>query len=282
MRVHEDGVLFREAVRFTAAETGFSPRLIEKDYFCGLLLERLSQTEVAAVFKGGTCLSKVHSIFYRLSEDLDFAIHMDSGSKRVERSRAADSFRRAAGTLALPFSWLTPIHGANQSRQYTGAVAYPSITTGRNDSIKIEVGLREPIVRGAILLQARTLLLDPITGTAISPATPVSCMSKDEALAEKVRAALTRRDIAIRDFFDIDHFVQTGGLKPEDESFLSLVRMKMSIPGNDPIRIGAAVLEELERQLEAQLKPVLRERDYERFDLTRAFEIVERVASSVA
>jgi hypothetical protein len=34
IRNHEDPVLFREALSFTAAETGFTARLIEKDYFC--------------------------------------------------------------------------------------------------------------------------------------------------------------------------------------------------------------------------------------------------------
>lgn len=62
IRAHEDAVLFREAVSFTAAETGFAPRLIEKDYFCTVLLAYLSAAAGAElVFKGGTCLAKVHS-----------------------------------------------------------------------------------------------------------------------------------------------------------------------------------------------------------------------------
>jgi hypothetical protein len=66
INAHEDADLFREAVRFTAAQTGFVPRLIEKDYFCTLLLDHLA-TAVGAelVFKGGTCLAKVHSELYR-------------------------------------------------------------------------------------------------------------------------------------------------------------------------------------------------------------------------
>lgn len=36
IRLHEDADLFREAVNFTAAETSFPARLIEKDYFCAL------------------------------------------------------------------------------------------------------------------------------------------------------------------------------------------------------------------------------------------------------
>lgn len=42
---HADADLFREALNFTAARTGFVPRLIEKDYFCTLLLAHLAVAE---------------------------------------------------------------------------------------------------------------------------------------------------------------------------------------------------------------------------------------------
>ena len=69
--LHKDHGLFHEAVSFTAARTSFLPRLVEKDYFCTLLLEYLLPLN-DLVFKGGTCLAKAHTDFYRLSEDLDF------------------------------------------------------------------------------------------------------------------------------------------------------------------------------------------------------------------
>ena len=81
--------MFLEALNFTAAHTGFSAQLIEKDYFCTVLLQYLATTGVL-VFKGGTCLAKVHTGFYRLSEDLDFTIPLpvDANRKqRVKRSR---------------------------------------------------------------------------------------------------------------------------------------------------------------------------------------------------
>ena len=43
LEIHDDTALFREALRFTAAETGFIPRLIEKDYFCTLVLQHLCE-----------------------------------------------------------------------------------------------------------------------------------------------------------------------------------------------------------------------------------------------
>jgi hypothetical protein len=39
--VHEDQAFFREAVLFTAGQTGLNATLIEKDYFCTVLLHYL-------------------------------------------------------------------------------------------------------------------------------------------------------------------------------------------------------------------------------------------------
>jgi predicted nucleotidyltransferase component of viral defense system len=79
LRVHEDTARFAAALNFTAASSGFTARLVEKDYFCTLLLHDLVTPESGLVFKGGTCLSKVHGEFYRLSEDLDFTIPVHAG-----------------------------------------------------------------------------------------------------------------------------------------------------------------------------------------------------------
>ena len=63
---HEDPLRFRDAPAFTEAESGFSSRLIEKDYYCSLLLhDLLVLFQQGLVFKGGTCLSKVHAEFFR-------------------------------------------------------------------------------------------------------------------------------------------------------------------------------------------------------------------------
>src|SRR5215475_2711541 len=96
IRLHEDPDLFREALRFTAAQSGFVPRLIEKDYFCTLLLDYLSTVAgTDLVFKGGTCLTKVHSELYRLSEDLDYTIPAPFGISRSERSRRVEGVKVA-------------------------------------------------------------------------------------------------------------------------------------------------------------------------------------------
>jgi predicted nucleotidyltransferase component of viral defense system len=55
--VHEDQALFREAVLFTAGQTGLNATLVEKDYFCTVLLQYLyDQPGSPLIFRGGTAL----------------------------------------------------------------------------------------------------------------------------------------------------------------------------------------------------------------------------------
>jgi predicted nucleotidyltransferase component of viral defense system len=278
VRLHEDVELFREAVGFTAARTGFAARLIERDYFSTLLLAYLADaTSGEVVFKGGTCWAKVLAGFYRLSEDLDFTIPLpvDAGRgtrrNRVERMKAAVS--AVAGILPA-FHLLRPLRGANNSAQYVGAVAYESVATGQAEEVKIEVSLREPLITPALVGKARTALLDPLTEQPLVQDLTLPCISRTEALAEKFRAALTRREGAVRDFYDLDYAVRKLALQVHDAEFVDLVRRKLEVPGNEPVVLGANRLNALRRQLGARLQPVLRPRDYDEFDLDRAFAIV--------
>jgi hypothetical protein len=79
-------------------------------------------------------------------------------------------------------------------------------------------------------------------------------------LAEKFRAALTRREVAIRDFFDIAYAVQFLDFGYLDQDFLTMVNTKLAVPGNDAPDLSDTRLAVLKAQLESQLKPVLRAR----------------------
>jgi predicted nucleotidyltransferase component of viral defense system len=280
---HEDPDLFREAVTFTAAETGFAARLVEKDYFCTVLLRYLTASGIGLVFRGGTCLAKVHSGFYRLSEDLDFLIPMAVDSSRPQRRREIAPVKEVVTAIAdysSGFSVVRPLTGANQSTQYVAEIAYESVLSDSNGTVKIEVGLREPLLTPQVEGAMRTLLLDPISNEPSVPLTAQSCVSRDEAMAEKLRAALTRREVAIRDYYDVD-YAHRSGFSLLEPRLLDLVREKLAIPGNDPIDVSPARLEALKRQREAQLEPVLRPSDYSAFDLDRAAATVRAVANAI-
>ncbi len=282
---HEDAELFRDALGFTESETGFSARLIEKDYYCSLLLKDLLGAGVADLaFKGGTSLSKVHSDFYRLSEDLDFGISTPVDAPRSQRSQRVAGLKghlAAIGKRMPCFQVVDPLRGYNNSTQYSARVSYRSLVTGQHEFIKLEMSVREPIVEPTEGLPARTLLLDPFRRVPALEAIPVSTLSCREAYAEKLRAALTRRDPAVRDYYDVDHAVRTGRIQPEDRRLIGLVRRKLAVPGNQPIDVSQQKLGALRKQVAAQLKSILRARDFAAFDIEHALELVRRFAELV-
>jgi len=282
---HEDAALFSAALTYTAAQTAFPSRLIEKDYRCTLLLAELSRTAPETmVFKGGTCLAKVHAEFYRLSEDLDFAIPVAVDATRAARRRLAAEFKKgiAAAVKKLPlFDWADPLAGRNNSAQYIGTLRYASVISNQTETIQIEVSLREPLLTAHVAGAAKTILMNPISGSPSVPPVSVRCISKVEAMAEKFRAALTRRDVAIRDFYDIHYAVTNLGLLPRDPELISLVRQKLAVPGNDGVSVREDRLAALRVQLETQLRPVLRRRNFDAFNLADAIKIVRGMASSI-
>jgi len=285
IRFHEDAALFREAVNFTTAETGFAARLVEKDYFCTVLLADLARaTGGHVVFKGGSCLAKVIAGFYRLSEDLDFAIPMPLDATRAQRRERAVVIKNALAGLPArlsAFGLRQAMRGANNSTQYVGLIEYTSPLSGQAETIKVDASLREPLLAPRQERRARTLLLDPINGQALVPDVTVPCISQAEAFAEKFRAALTRRDVAIRDFYDLDYAIRKLLVSPQDAELVELVRRKLAVPGCEPVNVGPERAAELRRQVEARLRPVLRQDDYDQFDLDRAFGAVARIASAL-
>jgi len=282
LNLHEDKALFREAVNFTASRTGFSARLIEKDYFCAVLLAYLSERGGnQLVFKGGTCLAKVHAGFYRLSEDLDFTIPISVDTGRIQRRQAVTEIKKAVTDVTRHIPTMTtiePLTGANNSTQYNGVVAYQSPTTGQRENILIEVSVREPLLIPATTASAKTLLLNPISGDIAIPDIEIDCIAMDEAMAEKFRAALSRKEVAIRDFYDLDYAVEHLKLDSGSDEMVELVRQKLSVPGNLPVDVGVNRLADLKRQLDTRLKTVLREAEFRRFDLDRAIRLVVDMA----
>lgn len=265
--------LFRECIDYTARQTGFRRDLIEKDFVCSAILSCLAaRLPPSAVFKGGTCLSKVFTDFYRLSEDLDFAIPLPLNARRAQRRKQIEPVKKTCGQLADLLTGLfaiEPFRGVNESTQYAGTWGYRSVISGSPDRVKIEFGLREPELLPAEAHTAGTLLQNALTGAYLVPPFQISVMALLEIWAEKTRAALTRLDPAIRDFFDLDYACLNLNLNLDDATLVDMIRRKLAVSGNSPANLSDERRSTLEKQVEGQLRPVLRPRDFERFDLQR-------------
>ena len=279
---HEaDPDIFGEALAYSEADKGFTSTLIEKDYYCSLVLQYFFSNDTELVFKGGTCLSKVHADFYRLSEDLDFIIPVAEETTRPQRRACIRSVKRMFEKLPKVVPGITiseAFRGHNESRQYIGCLEYPSVILEKLENIQVEIGLREPLLSPPESKMASTIAVNPFSGQPLLPTFSVSAMALKEAYAEKVRAALTRRTPAIRDYFDLFYFDRKKLLNLLNPDFLKMVKAKIGVPGNDPIDVSTERKQELNRQLVGQLKPVLRATDFKGFNLEEAFELVTKIA----
>jgi hypothetical protein len=154
-------------------------------------------------------------------------------------------------------------------------MAYVSLIDGHEEPIKIEVSFREPFLEPLAPYPTHTLLLDPARGGEAVKPVGIKCISWLEAMAEKCRAAMTRREPAIRDFYDLDHAARVGRLDVRDPTLLALVRRKIAAPGNGPVDLSSERLAVLRKQVGPVLSPVLRRDDFEAFDIARAFALAQ-------
>jgi hypothetical protein len=208
---------------------------------------------------------------------------MATDAKRTDRSKQAAVLKQAMEGLPglMPaFRMLQPLTGANNSTQYVAIVGYRSLISDQQDTIKIEIGLREPLLTAAHSGSANAILLNPVSDRPLITPASLQCISKIEAFAEKFRAAMTRRDVAIRDFYDIDYASRRLGIRVNDAKLVRLVEQKLVVPGNYPVDVSEQRLKALRQQLETQLRPVLREKDFSEFDLERAIQIVTGMAEN--
>lgn len=273
--------LLELAIRQTAQRTGFIPDLIEKDYYCSLILKAIfSDSSHKLVFKGGTLLNKVHVGFYRLSEDLDFSVSIADGTGRKTKSSLMKLIKTMLDDLVSEIggiSFRDPFKGHNSSSQYNACFEYESVSSGEKDTILFDIGLREEILVPTATLNAQTLVTDPITGNLLVDPYPVQCLSKIEAYAEKLRAALTRTKPAIRDIFDLDYALRNQVIDLSNKQLLDLAKVKLNKPEVLEIDLSEGKKQILQSQLEAQLRPVLREDDYKQFDFEKAWNDLEKI-----
>lgn len=277
--------IFREALSYSEGATGFTSSLIEKDYYCSLILNHVFNHESPLIFKGGTCLSKVYADFYRLSEDLDLIIPVAVDTPRNQRRAEMDPIKGIFNELpkAIPgIAVSLGFKGHNESRQYICHLEYPSAVMDKLERIKIEIGIREPLLSPPLKVETHTIVVNPFSRRSLFPVFYVQAMDMMEAYAEKVRAALTRKEPAIRDLFDLFHAVLKMKLDLFNPDFLIMVKQKLEVPGNAPVDVSSEYKQEIDRQLESQLRPVLRPADFDKFNLDQTFEMISRVAEAIS
>lgn len=267
---------FALAVSHTAEQTGFTSDLIEKDYLCSIVLMYLSSfSECRLVFKGGTLLAKTYADFYRLSEDLDFTIPIPRAANRKQRSNAVNPIKKPLLSIESSqsiFKIGTELKGSDDSRQYNMQLDYKSQVSPRPGKIFIEIGLREELLLPESINSAKTLLIDPYSTSKKVKDINISCLSLYEAYAEKTRAALCRKKLAIRDFYDLDHALINNLIPFNDPAFINLVKEKIKHETHFHDFKNPDIIKNLQSKIKSELEPTLKKDSIIAFNLERIIE----------
>ena len=264
----------KDIINYVADKQGFRPAIIEKDYHLTRILNAVNQyLSRDIIFKGGTLLNKAYLNYHRLSEDLDFSYSNDVDvSTRGKRSKAIASIRNKMPSF-MSFLGLTSNNpegkGFNNSTQYLFNLQYQSIIMNRKEIIKFEISLRQPSFLPPEIVKVRHFYQDPFSGEDLFPQGNVLGLSLEECAAEKLKAAISRLTPAIRDYYDLGHFIKIGF----DFSRLDLLKLtnkKLELDkykGDYSYNLGLSdqAVKELKRISHSDLIPMIR--IDEKFDL---------------
>lgn len=269
----------KDIIPTIASEHRFRQVIVEKDYYLTIILNSItSSLSKDIVFKGGTLLNKIHLNYHRLSEDLDFSYCGEKDlTARSNRSAAIAPIKeKMPGFLAsLGLRSDKPKgEGFNSSKQYVFNVFYPSVITGKDGNIKIEVSLRQKLYDRPISNVIRHFYKDPFTGQNLIPEHKILSLSLDEAVAEKLKAAITRKDPAIRDYYDLWH-ISEAKFDFHKGHFKNIFKKKLADEGyggdyKNKFGLSADKIDLLKRQIETDLIPVIR--IDEMFDLGKVLD----------
>ena len=269
----------KKIMPFIAEKFNFRLETIEKDYYLTLILNSVeSHLSDKIVFKGGTLLNKIHLNYHRLSEDIDFTYYSPDGIEtQSKRSRAITPVREKMPELLrlLELKSEKPEgEGFNNSTQYVFRVSYPSFISGKDENIKLEISLRQTPVEKPVHNLISHFYQDPFTGEDLIPRNKILSLTWKEAVAEKLKAAITRKDAVIRDYYDL-WFIAETKFDFTDKRFLSVFRKKLEeekfrADYRRDFGLDERSIDSLRKQVETELMPVIRLG--ERFDLDKVFE----------
>jgi predicted nucleotidyltransferase component of viral defense system len=225
----------KEEILERAGVLSLEPSVVEKDYVLGWLLHAIGcHPELAEqwIFKGGTCLKKVHFETYRFSEDLDFTLldrsHLQPEFLDRVFSEISASLYELMG-LEIPAERLrfdlraNPLgHPAVEGRiYYRGPLQVPLSATPK---IKLDLVADERLVE----VPERRMVSHEYSDRPEQGMT-VLAYGYVEILAEKTRALGDRG--RSRDLYDVIHLFRRPEARERAADVLRVLREKCAFKG---------------------------------------------------
>ncbi len=167
MNLHENKILFRQAIQFTADQMRMPAIYIEKDYWVTFALFTIFKNEIGqdTVFKGGTALSKCYKMIERFSEDIDLVVLRREGESNNQLTNKIKKISRVVSD-ALPeveIPGLTQKMGMNRKTAHSYAKEFQGIYGQVRDVIVVEatwLGYFEPYTTSTICSFVGSMMLN--------------------------------------------------------------------------------------------------------------------------
>ncbi len=232
----------------------FATHKFEKDFLLTLILIFIWKKYYNLVFKWWTFLNKIYFPYFRLSEDLDFVIDIESW-----RNKRQKIFKDYENNLKndLWLLWLQMKEWRTKFDEHRMAIfefEYNSILDNSIQTIKIDISMKK-LFLDPFLWEIRAIYKDPIFEESFFWQHYISCINFYEAVAEKLRASLTRKEPAIRDFFDIWYIKNNTDFDFYNLKFKELLDIKLKeVNYKYTIQWN---YENLFKQIKTDLNPVL-------------------------
>ena len=229
-----------DELRRIGAETGFSSKLLEKDYHLTKILQIISEKKIKdLVFKGGTCLNKCYLGFYRLSEDLDFVYNQDvKGKTKLQIKKILDSLRRELFAILNEMEFKTNKELGKGWKMLTSKedpkivgleiiITYNSMIDNSVKTIKLEISFRKKLINPTKMKAIKHGFIDALGEPILRKDAEIEVIDLTENFAEKFRALVIRKNVAIRDIYDI-YFILKNNLVKIDKKLIDLILTKIN------------------------------------------------------
>jgi predicted nucleotidyltransferase component of viral defense system len=229
----------KEEIRRLSIETKFFPSLLEKDYHLTRILHKISEKRIKdLVFKGGTCLNKCYLGFYRLSEDLDFVYNQDvANQSKGQIKKTLDELRHTLFEILDELEFKTSKELGKGWKMLTSKeepkivgleiiTNYNSLIDDSLQKIKIEISFRRKLINPTKIKAIHHEFIDALGEPILKKNVEIEVIDLSENLAEKFRALVTRKNIAIRDIYDI-HFILKNNILKINKEIISLILAKI-------------------------------------------------------
>ena len=199
-----------------ANSDGVRQQQIEKDYITSWVLWGIHNNDTlkdALIFKGGTCIKKVHIEDYRFSEDIDFTLN-----PAMEQTILNDEIYSAFGEifaeikeaanidLSIPEN-LKEIHVSDSIKFF---IEYIGPLGGKGDRVKTDISRGEKLEFDV----EQRKILNRYSDLAEIGEITIQSYGLQEIVIEKM-AALMGRTIP-RDLYDFEYLTNTEGIELQD------------------------------------------------------------------